>query len=99
MKIKPRCKKQNDGYDKEIRGIAYASNGYLLPCCWLDVVHIKPELEAHGFYDEGLKLENNDTVEEILTSDVWVEYFRKLEEEPDKCLSRCHLYCGVRDES
>lgn len=97
MKIKPRCSKEHYKDYREIKGVAYASNGYLLPCCWLDVKHIEHELKEHGFYDEDLKLSNVEAVEDILTSNVWKEYMRKLEEEPEKCVSRCRLYCGVRD--
>jgi hypothetical protein len=92
--IKPKCFQNKDKVYKEIRGIAYASNGYLLPCCWLDVKHIEDELKEHGFYNDELKLNNVECVEDIITSDVWKEYTRKLINEPEKCISRCKKYCG-----
>jgi hypothetical protein len=70
MTFKPKCVNRND--KGGATGIAYNNRGFLLPCCFAD--GYQPNNEFSEFYDETLNLENS-TVEEILTSDVWVDFF------------------------
>ena len=72
--LKPKCHKG--------RGIAYVSTGHLLPCCWCDTIHpkAKQQFVDLGFFYEDLNLENNDTIEDILMSDVWINFHRMLYE-------------------
>ncbi len=85
--LKPKC---HNG-----KGIAYVSTGHLLPCCWCDTIHPKAKQQFIdlGFFYEDLKLENNDTIEDILLSDVWIDFHKMLyersEDAPYICKKKC----------
>lgn len=86
----PNNKKEN-GY---IRGIAYTSQGYMLPCCWLDNPSVRDELEKLGFYDETLKVENNETIDNIIYSDAWSNFIYIINHDPNKAPNKCKRMCG-----
>ena len=91
-KLNPLCVDSNDKTD--VRGIAYCSNGWLLPCCWLDSPAYKEELSKHGLYNESLKLENNNSVYDIVNSDEWVKFIDLVsngdyDSTPEKCRRQC----------
>lgn len=93
--LKPKCHNL-----KNARGIAYVSSGHLLPCCWCDTNMRKSKdyFTLAGFFDEELKLENNNTVEDILISDVWTDFHRGLIENPEDAPLCCKSKCTVEDE-
>jgi len=91
-KLKPRCFVENKEHYGWLQGIAYTSDGYLLPCCWLDSIGYKQDLERLNLLDESLKLENNE-VEDIINSEQWKEFFRVLVEDPDNAPCKCKLKC------
>lgn len=70
-------------------GIFYNNRGFLTPCCWAD----GPEEEDDWkeFYTEELNVSNNDNIEDILTSDVWVDFFHNLSNGNKKRV--CEIYC------
>ena len=70
------------------RYVAYAATGYLLPCCWTDGVP-----DFFHFYDESLYIDNNETVEDILNSKTWQEFYHMLENEPDRAPALCKRQC------
>ena len=45
--------------NKNRKGIAYCSDGFLLPCCWCDTIG-NGDFRARGFKDDKMKLENNE---------------------------------------
>lgn len=89
--LKPRCI-YND-QNKEVMGIAYCSNGYLLPCCWLDGIQSEVQLTKLGLYDNELKLENNNSVDDIVHSTQWKKFIKILIEDPQNAPSKCHEKC------
>lgn len=91
--LKPKCHPNGGGTAK---GVAYVSSGHLLPCCWCDSLHPKPKEEfvKLGFFFEDLKLENNDTIEDILLSDVWIDFHKKLIETPEEATWVCKKNCS-----
>jgi hypothetical protein len=93
MKLHPEClgKALNKKY---VRGIAYTSEGYLLPCCWLDIPRLKPELERFGLFNEKLRLENNNSVEDIIESDEWQSFMEVVLNDPENAVSQCKRKCG-----
>ena len=86
--LKPKCHKW--------KGTAYVSTGHLLPCCWCD--HLNPKVKQQfidlGFFYEDLKLENNDTIEDILMSDVWINFHKMLLEKPEDAPYPCKKNCS-----
>lgn len=90
--INPRCINAREG--EKIKGIAYCSNGYILPCCWLDSLDNIEELTSLGLYDEELKLENNESVDQIVTSPQWKNFLNIITTDSTQIPARCKRYCG-----
>ena len=86
--LKPICHKW--------KGAAYVSTGHLLPCCWCDTIHpkAKQQFVDLGFFYEDLTLENNDTIEDILMSDVWINFHRMLYERSEDAPYVCKKNCS-----
>lgn len=70
-------------------------SGYILPCCYTRVNDGSDP--KHGLisslYKERLKIDNVDSIEEIIFSDEWINFFdvieNKEDEWPDICLKVC----------
>ena len=56
MKIEPKCLKH---LPIENKGAAYTSDGYMLPCCWLDDPPVYRYIKACGLKDPELAVANN----------------------------------------
>ena len=71
-------------------GIYYNNRGYLTPCCFAD----GPEEEEDWkeFYDESLNVCNNDSIEDIITSDVCTDFFYNIINNI-KLKKVCEKYC------
>lgn len=67
---------------------AYTTRGYVLPCCWCDSPMVRPLLELHGMYEEELKVENVEKIEDIILSDQWQDFYRNLDSFP-LCQYKC----------
>ena len=103
-KIHPRCMRKG-------KDVGYSSLGWLMPCCWIDPRNMidlaetktasdknkdlkKCKLYANMFKEE-LKLSNVESVEEIVLSTEWHEFFEALLHDTERVPERCHSYCGV----
>jgi hypothetical protein len=93
-KLSPRCFPANVEKEKRVRGIAYASNGFMLPCCWLDSKAYQKELEKFGLYDEELKVANNQNIESIINSKQWKDFIEMLRSNPELAPTKCKEKCG-----
>lgn len=91
MKINAKCLKFNI---LEQKGAAYTSDGYMLPCCWLDDPPVHNFVKKMGLKDPELALENNEKLEDIFGSQQWENFFQLLLNEPDKCSYMCKKKCG-----
>lgn len=73
------------------------SDGYLIPCCWCDKVFSEewtnndPLLKA--LYDEQLKIENNESIDDILLSEQWLEFAQSVINGPHTASNRCKHFC------
>jgi len=85
--LKPRC----IGGD---RCTAYVNTGHLSPCCWVDGHDVQTSKEYKDFFTEEMKLANFDSVQDVLDTDVWVNFFRMLIENPKEAPWICWKYCG-----
>ena len=92
MKIRPKCLAFNA---KDNKGAAYTSDGYMLPCCWLDDPPLYRYVKECGLKDPKLAVENNISLEEIFGSDTWENFFQKLVTDPSNCSYMCKKKCGV----
>ncbi len=92
MKIKPKCLDYNG---KDNKGAAYTSDGFMLPCCWLDDPPVYRHVKACGLKDEELLLSNNERLEDIFTSNQWENFFQTLLNNPHKASYMCKKKCGI----
>lgn len=77
-----------------VKGFTYSSRGWIVPCCHVDSTINDPYFELYGILDEHLKLENVESVEEILESPEWKEFHRVLLEDPENAPDGCKVVCG-----
>ena len=99
--IKPECmpyyynESGNQEYTNQVtQGIAYTSDGYLLPCCWCDAPSTRKDFIDLEFYSENLKLSNNESVDSIIESEV----INIIMHHPQNAPRCCREKCGVFDE-
>ena len=92
MKINPKCLAFNT---RDNKGAAYTSDGYMLPCCWMDDPPVYRHVKACGLKDPELALENNNRLEDIFTSDQWENFFQTLLNNPEEASYMCKKKCGV----
>ena len=86
----------------EPKGFGTSADGYLLPCCWCDHRGLGKEPHKHSLllalYDEELKLENNDSINDILLSDQWQNFCEALKSGPKSAPNNCLFYCYRKKE-
>jgi hypothetical protein len=92
MKINPKCLNYTSNDNK---GAAYTSDGFMLPCCWLDDPPVYRYVKQCGLKDEELLLSNNERLEDIFTSDQWENFFQTLLTRPENASYMCKKKCGV----
>jgi hypothetical protein len=92
MKINPKCLNYTSNDNK---GAAYTSDGFMLPCCWLDDPPVYRYVKQCGLKDEKLLLSNNERLEDIFTSDQWENFFQTLLTRPENASYMCKKKCGV----
>jgi hypothetical protein len=92
MKIKPKCLAFNT---RDNKGAAYTSDGFMLPCCWMDDPPVYRYIKACGLKDDNLAVANNKKLEDIFTSDQWENFFQTLLNDPDNASYMCKKKCGV----
>lgn len=82
---------------KKVKGYAYNAEGDLLPCCWCDSAAFKPCFGKLGFLDEHMKLYNNDSVDDIIVSDVWSNWLDIICHRPTEAPKVCIQKCGQHE--
>lgn len=92
MKIDPKCLKFHENVNK---GAAYTSDGFMLPCCWMDDPPVHRYIVEAGLKDEELAVANNNSLNEIFTSDQWENFFTTLLYTPENASYMCKKKCGV----
>jgi hypothetical protein len=92
MKIIPKCLQFHEAANK---GAAYTSDGYMLPCCWLDDPPVHDYIVKSGLKDPELAVANNNSLDEIFTSDQWENFFTILIHNPENASYMCKKKCGI----
>jgi hypothetical protein len=67
----------------------------MLPCCWLDDPPVHRYVMESGLKDPELALANNNSLEDIFTSDTWEKFFQTLLNKPECASYMCKKKCGV----
>ncbi len=91
----PKCVKTTYVDEKKVtnvREIAYVNSGYLLPCCWIDGEHNIQYVKS--LLKEKLKVENVEKIEDIITSEEWIDWFDVLINRPEEAKEVCYQYCS-----
>ena len=92
MKLRPKCL----AFDtRDNKGAAYTSDGFMLPCCWMDDPPVYNYVKEHGLKDEELLLTNNKNLEDIFTSNQWENFFQTLLTDPENASYMCKKKCGI----
>jgi hypothetical protein len=92
MKIRPKCLQFHEVANK---GAAYTSDGYMLPCCWLDDPPVYNYIVKAGLKDKELAVANNKSLDDIFTSDQWENFFTTLIHDPENASYMCKKKCGI----
>lgn len=92
MKIDPKCLKFHENANK---GAAYTSDGFMLPCCWMDDPPVYRYIVESGLKDPELAVANNEKLEDIFRSDQWENFFTTLLYDPMNASYMCKKKCGV----
>lgn len=71
------------------------AEGYFMPCCWTDSLTDTNKEQFAGFLDPSLNISNiDDIVTEIFHSDVWVDFFSKIQDNNQEAPYVCKKNCG-----
>jgi|TARA_E500000318_G_scaffold68596_2_gene63423 hypothetical protein len=81
MQLDPKCLKED-------AQLGHSAEGYILPCCMSDHGAI-PQL-----WKEHLKIENVDSIDQILNSKEWISFFEMLKNNPNKSPHICKRFCS-----
>ena len=90
--FQPKCIKPNT--DAVGRDIAVSATGFILPCCWLDRPDSEIDEKAATLFNDKLHIDNNESIEDILMSDTWLEFYDMLEHQPNEAPKHCHKKCS-----
>jgi hypothetical protein len=91
----PQCITRKD------KGFGTSAKGFLTPCCWVDFSFYKDleDIEAKDpklsiLFKDSLKVSNNESIEDILLSNEWLEFHDNLilgvEYAPRVCKKNCY---------
>mgnify|MGYP001159807799 FL=1 len=75
------------------RSIAVSATGFVLPCCWLDRPSSPMDEKVKTLFDKSLHIDNNDTIEDIISAEPWQKFMRELIEKPEESSSICLEMC------
>ena len=84
----------------ERQGVSVTSSGFVLPCCWLassfgpdNEEQLLEDEKIKSFFDKELHIDNNETIEDIVNSNTWLNFMSDLVNKPEKssplCFERC----------
>ena len=74
--------------------LGHSNTGHILPCCWVDGEVLNTHELGSKLIHSDLSIDNNETIEDILLSDAWVEWGNMLKNSPEKAPHFCWKYCS-----
>jgi len=90
--LKPKCIIPDEKGNTQCLG--HSAQGYLQPCCFIDAYPKIRGIAQSIFYQEKMKISNNDNIKDIIQSKEWLDFFTLLQETPDKAPQVCHKMCS-----
>ena len=103
IKLRPRCLPNPDDPNYISMPLAINNRGYILPCCWCDEKSVTTSERFKKIYNVS-KLENFDTVEQLMGQPEWKEFENDLVRARDvgdnlnKINGVCIHHCKVREK-
>ena len=85
--LKPKCLNGDTCF-----GFSNSEGGYILPCCWCD--QPKRIKQFAILTQEKFKITNVDSIDSIVESDEWQEFFNMLINRPEEAPETCKKYCS-----
>ena len=82
---------------EEPTSIGHSPLGYITPCCYTSVNNPEKHEGISQLYAEHLKISNVDSIEEIIFSDEWLEFFDMLKNRPAAWPRICIKICTERN--
>ena len=93
-KIKPQCLTRKKGRE-HAKIFGHTARGWILPCCWCDVVKPDKDPEIKKLMSEKLLLKNNNKIEDIIDSEEWKRFYNTIttpslyKQAPEVCKRKC----------
>lgn len=87
----PKCLSDDD---TRMKALGHSASGHILPCCWCD--NGDPGFDV--MLTNELKLENNNSIEDIFKSKPWISFAKKLDNGGKGLPYTCWKYCGKGKE-
>jgi len=84
-KINPKCLLSD-------RDLSFSNTGHIMPCCWLNTRY--KENGISKLFDNKHHIDNNTTVEDIINSKDWNDFFETLKNNPSKAPLTCKRFCS-----
>ena len=72
------------------------STGYIIPCCYCDINSNRNDPNdflLQNLYDPSLKVENNDSIDDIILSDHWQSFYDAIDAGPTNAPLICKRIC------
>jgi hypothetical protein len=76
--------------------LGYSVTGHITPCCWTNISWYwdKNNPQLAKLFSPELHIDNNKTVEDILNSEPWRNFFDMLKNNPDLAPFNCRKNCS-----
>ena len=91
--LKPKCIIPDE--DGNIQCLGHSAQGYLTPCCFIDAYPNQRGIAQDIFYQDKMKISNNNNIIDIIQSKEWFDFYTLLQEEPEKSPEVCHKHCSI----
>lgn len=73
------------------RDLAFTTTGHLTPCCWVNNSFNEPFLNK--LLSDQMHIDNFSSLEEILESKPWEDFYDMLQNRPELAPGTCKYYC------
>lgn len=89
--LNPKCRSNR-------RTRAFAADGFILPCCWLDTNFNRDHVVYKKLFKEKLHIDCNDNIDNIEYSEEWLEFFYLIDIN-DNRLDTCKKMCSNNERN
>ena len=90
--LKPKCIVPDE--NGNIQCLGHSAQGYITPCCFIDAYSEHRGIAQDIFYQEKMKISNNDDIKDITQSKEWIDFYTLLQDAPEKAPRVCFIKCS-----